>query len=54
MKNIINWIGTKILSKRIERIHEFRKHPFKAQEKVFSYLIENASQTSWGNKNRVD
>ncbi|WP_338790990.1 GH3 auxin-responsive promoter family protein [Bernardetia sp. MNP-M8] len=48
MKNIVNWIGTKIFSTRLESIENFKKNPFEVQERVFKYLIESGKDTVWG------
>ncbi len=48
MKNIVNWIGTKLFSTRLENIDNFKKNPFEVQEKVFKYLIESGKDTVWG------
>lgn len=48
MKSIVNWIGTKIFSTRLENIENFKNNPFKVQEEVFKYLIASGKDTLWG------
>ncbi len=48
MKSIVNWIGTKIFSTRLESIENFKKNPFQVQEQVFKYLIASGKETQWG------
>jgi hypothetical protein len=45
---IINSITSKILKNRIARIENFKKNPVEVQQNIFSSLIKNAKDTTWG------
>ncbi|MCC5944681.1 MAG: GH3 auxin-responsive promoter family protein [Bernardetiaceae bacterium] len=50
MREIVNWLGNKMLTRRIVRIEEFIAEPYRTQERVFQYLLRRGQHTWWGKK----
>ncbi|WP_051203313.1 GH3 auxin-responsive promoter family protein [Hugenholtzia roseola] len=50
MREIVNWLGMKLFTRRLQRIENFMRYPLETQERVFQYLVGAARDTVFGKK----
>jgi hypothetical protein len=50
MRELVNWLGVKLLTRRMQRIANFVQNPHETQERVFRYLLRNGQTTEFGRR----
>jgi hypothetical protein len=50
MREIVNWLGIRLFTRRLQRIENFMRYPLETQERVFQHLVGAARHTVFGKK----